>query len=207
MMPALAPTVTLRDAVREAYSAAAADPEQRHPFPLGRELAANLGYPRHLLADLPEECVEAFCGVSNVPLFADLPGDEVVLDLGCGAGLDSLVAARRAAEVIGVDFSPAMIARARRARQRADAANVHFCMAAAEALPLRGASIDVVLVNGIFNLNPARDAIFAELARVTRPGAVVYAAEIVLREPLARLRRLFPGKRDEVPENPAGWFA
>jgi ubiquinone/menaquinone biosynthesis C-methylase UbiE len=123
-----------------------------------------------------------------------------VLDLGCGAGLDSLVAGRKVGsrgKVIGVDFSTPMIGRARRAAAEAGAGNVEFFEVDAERLPLEDDSIDVVLANGIFNLNPARSEIFAELARVVRTGGSVHAAELVLRAPLPR----------ETRESESSWFA
>jgi len=85
----------LRDGVRKAYSAAAEEPSGGHPFPVGRQFAASLGYPEDLLDDLPAAAVDAFSGVSNVAVLADIPPKAVVLDLGCGAGLDCLIAARR----------------------------------------------------------------------------------------------------------------
>jgi len=110
-----------------------------------------------------------------------------VLDLGCGAGLDSLIASRRvgaAGRVAGVDFSQAMLEPARRGAREAGMENVVFCRADAERLPLPDASIDVALVNGIFNLNPGRECIFHELARVVRKGGTVYSAELILSAPL-----------------------
>jgi len=190
----------IRDAVRKAYSAVAETPLGKHAFPVGRVFAESLGYPRELLAGLPEVVVEAFTGVSNVSLRAEIPEGAAVLDVGCGAGLDALVAARRAGptgRVIGVDFSRSMLSLARRAAVEAGLSRILFCEAAAEKLPLRDASVDVVLVNGIFNLNPAREAIFRELARVLRPGGTLFAAELILSEPLPA----------EVCASESNWFA
>lgn len=89
-----------------------------------------------------------------------------------------------------------MVARARQAADEADAGNIEILQADAETLPLEGASIDVALVNGIFNLNPARDAIMRELARVVRPGGSAYAAELVLKGPLS----------DEERASETNWF-
>jgi arsenite methyltransferase len=174
---------TLRDKVREAYSAAADSPQKTHPFPVGRAFAESLGYPRELLASLPAVSVEAFTGVSNVSLFSNIPKNATVLDLGCGAGLDALIAAQRAGpagRVVGFDFSFSMLRRARRGAAEAGAANVLFGQAQAENLPLRTGFAELAMVNGIFNLNPAREAVLQELARVVRPGGGVYAAELVL---------------------------
>ena len=187
-------------AVAQAYSAAATRPQDQHPFPVGRDFAISLGYPPQLLAALPAVSLDAFTGVSNVAVFADIPPDARVLDLGCGAGLDAIIAARSvgaAGWVIGVDFSQAMLQRARQGAAQAGLDNAVFYRAVASNLPLADAVIDVALVNGIFNLNPQRDAIFRELARVVRPGGAVYGAELVLREPLPA----------EARQGKVNWFA
>ena len=88
-------SLQLRSAVHNAYSAAAERPTQKHAFPVGRLLAERLGYPVDLLDALPLAAVEAFAGVSNLAISAALPAEARVLDLGCGAGLDSLILARR----------------------------------------------------------------------------------------------------------------
>lgn len=177
----------LREIVCRAYSAAAEQPQEKHAFPVGRQFAESLGYPAELLAGLPSVACDAFAGVSNVSVFAALPVGATVLDLGCGAGLDTLIAAQRvgsAGKVIGVDFSEAMLARARNGVVESGTTNVDLRLADAEQLPIRDGEIDVALVNGIFNLSPARDAIFNELARVVRRGGAVYAAELILSQPL-----------------------
>jgi ubiquinone/menaquinone biosynthesis C-methylase UbiE len=127
--------------------------------------------------------VEVFAGVSCMPCFAYVPPGSAVLDLGCGAGLDALLVAAAAATVLGVDFSDEMLSRARRSAEVMRFGNVRFELGDAEAIPSETASVDVAMVNGIFNLNPARQEIFSELARVTRPGAHLYAAELVLKGP------------------------
>jgi SAM-dependent methyltransferase len=190
----------LRRAVCEAYSNAAITPEAEHPFPVGRAFAESLGYPPEVLQALPSVSVEAFSGVSNVSIYAELPAGSSVLDLGCGGGLDSLIAGRRIGsdgQVVGIDFSEAMLQRAYRAAVQGHVGNVHFCRAAGERLPMRTRAVDVALVNGIFNLNPSRAEIFAELARVVRPGGSVYAAELILTRPLSA----------EVQASEENWFA
>ncbi len=190
----------LIDAVRQAYSAAADKPGDRHAFPVGRQFAESVGYPKDLLDGLPEQCVDVFAGVSNLGVTAEIPQGSAVLDLGCGAGLDALIAAKRSGpngKVIGIDFSEPMIARARSAAEDARLRNIEFHAADAADLPIPDQSIDVALVNGIFNLNPQREMIFRELGRVVRPGGSVYAAELVLKDP----------GTTRIEQTPANWFA
>ncbi len=193
-------TTLIRDQVREAYSAGAREPSGKHPFPIGRAFAESVGYPSDLLDSLPAVVVETFAGVSNVSLFADIPDGSSVLDVGCGAGMDAIIAARqtgKSGSVVGVDFSKPMLERARVAASACAARNVGFRYGDAERLPLPDDSVDVALVNGIFNLNPDRTGIFRELARVVRPGGSVYCAELILTEPL-------PLAEQSCPTN---WFA
>ncbi len=114
--------------------------------------------------------------------------------------MDSLIAARRIGPdgiVVGLDFSEPMLERARLAAIQSEFRNLLFCRTDAEQLPARDGEFDAVLVNGIFNLNPAREAIFAELARVLRPGGTVFAAELILRQRLP----------DQDRADEANWFA
>lgn len=172
--------------VREAYSSAATKPRGRHPFPVGKAFAQEVGYPQALLDGLPPEASNSFAGVSNVGVFATIPAGATVLDLGCGSGLDSLAAAQktgRSGRVIGLDFSKAMLDKAVAAARQASLHIAHFCCADATCLPLATGTIDVVMANGIFNLNPHRAALFGEMARVLRPGGRVFAAELIFTRP------------------------
>ncbi|MBZ5667225.1 MAG: methyltransferase domain-containing protein [Acidobacteriia bacterium] len=190
----------LRDKVRVAYSAAAELPNEKHAFPVGRGFAQSLGYPADLLDRLPAVASDAFAGVSNVSVFAEIPSGATILDLGCGASLDALIAARRvgpAGKVIAVDFSTAMLARAHQAVMEAGASNLELREAGAEQLPIVDEEIDVAMVNGIFNLNPSRDAIFRELARVLRRGGTAFTAELILSSPLP----------PEARASESNWFA
>jgi len=193
-------TVQLRDRVRGAYSIAAEHPDQKHAFPVGRQFAESIGYPADLLASLPSVACDAFAGVSNVSVFAEIPMGATVLDLGCGSGTDTLIAAGRvgaSGKVIGVDFSGSMLSRARQAISESGIVNVELRESDAERLPIADGEIGVAIVNGIFNLNPAREAIFRELARVVRAAGTVYAAELILSQPLP----------PEARANESDWFA
>ena len=171
-----------------------------HVFPVGRAFAESLGYPQELLASFPNVSIEAFTGVSNLSLFSNIPEGAAVLDLGCGAGFDSLIASTRVGptgRVVGVDFSFPMLMRARRGAIEVAMENVVFCQANAEELPLKDGSVEIALVNGIFNLNPARDDILRELARVVQLNGSVYVAELILSKPAP----------PEVRASESDWFA
>lgn len=193
-------TEALRESVREAYSDAATHPQGKHHFPVGTAFALSVGYPQEWLDRLPAEASEAFAGVSNVSLRAPIPEGALVVDLGCGAGLDTIVAAHRVGtpgRVIGVDFSAPMLQRARCAARRSGVHNIDLVAAAAEAVPFSDASADFVIVNGIFNLNPRRREIFAQLARILKPQGQVFGAELVLHATLP----------DSLQAGSANWFS
>jgi len=190
----------LKEGVWKAYSAAAEKPAGKHPFPVGLAFARSVGYPESTLAEMPASSTESFAGVSNVSIFADIPVGVRVLDLGCGAGLDSLIAARRtgpSGHVIGIDFSDAMLKRAQEAADELGVQNSEFKKANVGELPLQDSSIDVALVNGIFNLNRDRGPIFSELARVMKADGTAFVAELILRETLA----------EEETRDESNWFA
>ncbi len=175
----------IRNGVRTAYSSAADDPGNKHRFPVGRWFAESIGYSKELLDNIPEAAIESFAGVSNVPVFAEIPEGATVLDIGCGAGLDCLISAQKTGpkgKVIGVDFSNSMLKRAELASEEAGYDNIEFHCTDAEYLPVDNASMDIVLANGIFNLNPKREMIFSEISRVLRPEGSVYSAELIMTE-------------------------
>lgn len=174
---------SLRARVRAAYSAAAAAPHATHPFPLGADFARALGYSNAVIERVPDESLAVFSGVSNVSMFAPLREGQCVLDVGCGAGLDSIIAAQRTGPtgfLIGIDFSVAMLERARRSAESLQLHELALVCASAERIPVPDSLVDIALVNGIFNLNPRRADIFSELARVVRRGGSVAGAELVL---------------------------
>ena len=180
---------TLRDQVREAYSLAAAHPEGSSPFPIGEAFAASVGYPTK---DLPAGASDVFTGVSNVAVWAPTRPGMTVLDLGCGGGLDAILAGRRLkgeGRVVGLDFSAAMLNKARSHVAATREPIISLVQAAAESMPFADQSVELAMVNGLFNLNPRRREIFLELARIVKAGGQVAGAELVLREPLADRER------------------
>jgi SAM-dependent methyltransferase len=179
-------TQQLREKVKKIYSSVAESPSDKHSFPTGRKFAEDIGYPKDIIDKLPAVTVDSFAGVSNVSIYASIPQGVTVLDLGCGTGLDTLIAAQKTGDngrVIGIDFSEAMINKAKDGAKQGGFNNISFHVTEAEILPFPDSSIDIALINGIFNLNPFREKIFLELSRIIRDGGYVYASELILKEP------------------------
>ena len=177
-------TQALRSEVSKIYSRVATDPDGDFHFHHGPEYAAEfLGYNPAELATLPVECTASFAGIANPHIIAPIVGGETVLDIGCGAGTDLLLAARRvgpSGHAIGIDMTETMRDRARRSAVAASLANVEVHDADATALPLPDSSVDVVISNGVLNLVPEKEKAFTEIRRVLRPGGRLQLADIVL---------------------------
>jgi arsenite methyltransferase len=173
----------LRDEIRKTYTEVSTEQEREFIFPTGRAWAQELGYPEPELGRVPDATVESFAGVANHwPLGRVEPG-AVVVDLGCGAGTDLLIAAQMAGpggRVIGVDMTPTMLDRARRAAAHMGLGNVELHESLIESLPLADASADVVISNGVIDLVPDKDAVLDEIDRVLRPGGRLQLADVVV---------------------------
>jgi len=180
-------TELLKSEIRKTYACVSGEPETPFVFPTGRAWAEDLGYPREL-ARVPETAVESFAGVANPFSLGPLSPGERVLDLGSGAGTDSLVAAQMVGEggsVTGIDMTPEMVAKARAAASELGVANVEFHEGEAERLPFDDASFDVVISNGVIDLVPDKDAVFSELHRVLTPGGRIQVADVTIQSPVS----------------------
>jgi len=180
---------SIRAEVSKVYSQVANNPDGDFHFHRGPAYAVEfLGYDPAELAALPSECVASFAGIANPHAIAPILPGETILDIGCGAGTDLLIAARKVGpngHAIGVDMTEAMRDRARDSAIAAGLANVETYCADATELPLPDASIDVVISNGVLNLVPEKDKAFSEIWRVLRPGGRLQLGDIVLKAPLS----------------------
>jgi ubiquinone/menaquinone biosynthesis C-methylase UbiE len=166
-----------RSIVREAYGRIRSD----------GSAVASAFYGPDELAGLPRGAVELSLGVGHPVRHAALSTGEVVLDLGCGAGIDTLLAARAvgaAGRAIGLDMTEEMVARARANAAAADFANVEILSGLMESIPLADASVDVVVSNGVLNLSTRKSRVLAESLRVLRPGGRIAIADLVLEDRL-----------------------
>jgi SAM-dependent methyltransferase len=177
----------LKHEIKKTYAAVSEEPDRDFIFPTGRPWAEDLGYPPEL-AEVPDGAVESFAGVANPWELGRLAPGERVLDLGSGAGTDSLIAAQMVGpggHVTGIDMTPQMLGKARAAAAEMGLGNVEFVEGEAERLPFPDESFDVVVSNGVIDLIPDKDAVFAELNRVLVSGVRLQVADVTIQSPVS----------------------
>ena len=174
----------LRDEIQKTYTDVSTDHDQDFIFPTGRAWAEDLGYPETELSRIPDATVESFAGVANHWVLGSVERGAVVLDLGCGAGTDLLIAAQMVGpkgRVIGVDMTESMLARARASAKEMgidDRVELHESLI--ESLPVADESVDLVISNGVIDLVPDKEAVFGEIDRVLKPGGRLQIADVVI---------------------------
>ena len=175
----------IRARIEERFVKVARSPHEEQPFLIGPDSARRLGYPAAEIDALPPSVTESFAGVGNPLGLGDIAPGQTVLDLGSGAGMDSILAARRvgpSGRVIGVDVTEAMIDKSRRNAAAVGVQNIEFHRAEADALPAADGSVDVVISNGVFNLCLDKPKVLAEVFRALKPGGRLRMADILLDE-------------------------
>jgi arsenite methyltransferase len=173
----------LRSEIEKTYTDVSTDPTQDFIFPTGRAWAEDLGYPQPELSRVPDATVESFAGVANPFVLGRIEEGAEVLDLGCGAGTDLLIAAQMVGPtgtVTGVDMTASMLERAGKSAAEMGIANVELHKSLIETLPLEDESVDVVISNGVIDLVPDKDLVFGEIDRVLRPGGRLQIADVVI---------------------------
>jgi arsenite methyltransferase len=177
----------IKEAVKEKYSKVAKDPCGSFNFPVGKDFALKVGYPKDILDTLPQSMYESFTGANNPQPFVDLKKSEVVLDLGCGAGLDLYFYAkviRENGKIYGLDISEYMVAKAKANMSMMGIKNVEIRRGYSDNLPFQDIFFDVIASNGIYNLSPDKEKVMREVFRVLKPGGRTVFCEIVLKDKL-----------------------
>lgn len=178
-------TEKLRQAVQREYTEVANHPDKGFHFHTGRPLAKILGSEDEWLEAIPESAIESLAGTGNPFQLGEIDAGEHVVDLGCGAGMDSFLAAHftgSEGRVIGVDMTPGMLAKARAAAGEGEFGHLEFKEGLAEELPVPDGWADVVISNGVVNLCPDKPRVFGEMMRILRPGGRIQIADILVQK-------------------------
>ncbi len=182
-------TKKLRDEVSSIYSEIALKPDGDFHFHRGPQYAAEyLGYDAEKLAQLPAGSTASFAGVANPHLIGEMTVGQTVLDIGCGAGMDLLLAAKAVGPegiAIGVDMTAEMIESTRASADELGLGQVDLRSGDAESLPVDDDSVDVVISNGVLNLTTDKMQAFSEILRVLKPGGQLFLADIVVESELS----------------------
>ena len=168
--------------IREKYNKVAITPAGHFKYPTGRDGLKGLHYDDKLIANLPDAVADSFCGVGNPFSLGKINQGGQILDIGSGAGVDTILAAMMVGpdgSAVGVDIVPEMIARAESNRRMIDFDNVNFQKTSGEILPFADDTFDVVISNGVINLIPDKEAAMSEIIRVLKPGGRLMVADQV----------------------------
>jgi len=172
--------IKIQTGIHEKYSKVAVSPEGQFKYPTGRNGLEVLNYEKTLIGKLPDAVAASYCGVGNPFSLGKIDQGDQVLDIGCGAGVDTIIAAMIVGpkgSVVGMDIVPEMIARAESNRLMMDLDNVNFQKASGESLPFADDTFDVVISNGVINLIPDKETALSEIIRVLKPAGRLMMAD------------------------------
>ena len=172
----------IKAGIREKYNKVAQSPDGQFKYPTGKKGLEALNFENALIEKLPDAVASSYCGVGNPFSLGKINPGEKILDIGCGAGVDTILAAIMAGpkgSVVGVDIVPEMIARAESNLQLMELDNLNFQKVSGEDLPFADDTFDVVISNGVINLIPDKEAAISEIMRVLKPkGRLMVADQI-----------------------------
>jgi len=184
----------IEEGIRQKYTKVAKSPEGNFRYPTGEAGLKGQNYSPEIFIKLPKDILASYCGVGNPFTLGPINKGEAVLDLSCGAGVDTLIAAimvGRRGRVVGIDFTPEMLERATENLRKTSLDNVTFREASAEDLPLPDASFDAAISNGVFNLIPNKLKALKEVFRVLKPlGRLMIADQVLTVEPSEGIRSM-----------------
>jgi arsenite methyltransferase len=180
------PDITrIQDAVRSKYAEVSNTAVGKFNYPTGRDGAILQGYDITIIQSMSDDLIESFCGVGNPFTLGPINKGETILDVGCGAGFDLIVASHfigQHGRVYGIDLTPEMAEKAKANLRRYGVSNGHIQVAGAELIPHDDSAFDVIISNGVLNLSPLKEKSFREIYRVLRPNGRLQFADIVLKE-------------------------
>ena len=185
--------------IREKYHKVAVSPEGQFEYPTGIEGLKKLGYDNQIVADLPNSVADSFCGVGNPFSLGKIDSGVRVLDIGCGSGVDALIAAKlvgASGKVIGIDITPEMIKKANANRELMGSGNVSFQVASVQDIADMDEGFDVIISNGVFNLIPDKDEALQTAYGLLKPGGSLFICDQVLTGPLSK----------DLRQRVASWF-
>lgn len=173
----------IKESIHQKYAKVSDSPEGLFRYPTGRAGLEALNYDPAIIQALPEAAIASYCGVGNPFTLGPVHEGESVLDIGCGCGVDTLIAAIMVGpkgKAVGIDLVPEMLVRARENLRKMSFKNVTFQEISSEDLPFPDESFDVVLSNGVFNLIPDKAKALAEVLRVLKPRGRLMMADQIL---------------------------
>ena len=166
--------------IKEKYNKVSSTPKGQFKYPTGRDGLKGLDYDPSMMSGLPDLVADSYCGVGNVFKLSEIKPGSKVLDIGCGAGVDALIAAKIAGnsgKVIGIDLTPEMIQKAEANKKAVKAENVDFKVGGVETLTGMEGQFDVVMSNGVFNLIPEKDEAITTVMNLLKPGGMLLIAD------------------------------
>ncbi len=176
--------IQIQEAVRKKYAEVSRSAEGKFQYPTGKAGAMALGYNLAAVGEIPDEVLDTFCGVGNPFSLGAINPGEAILDVGCGAGFDLIVASRLVGptgQVCGIDLTPEMVERAQKNLRRCGVLNGQVQLAGSEEIPYPDSTFDVVISNGVLNLSPLKEKSYHEISRVLKPNGRLQFADIILR--------------------------